>query len=268
MPITRGCALQSLSNLARPTVEVKMAKIHQALWFRFLLLTILSSMAWAQFPVTDDTYVSWAEPTTINGNRPSLVVKQSSKGTTLIKLDVSQLTNAGVTSTAVSKAYLKLYTSAVTGQGTFDLYRVTSSWQEGVVTYNTVPTMALVTAGGTCPSGIQCVNTASKYVQVDITSLLQGWLSGSFTNYGLALKPNTTTISVTFEGKESTTTSHAPELDVVLNTSLAQLQGQITPAQVAQGTYNINISGTAATATQFDHATNQCSPNFFAIGIT
>jgi len=80
-----------------------MAKIHQALWFRFLLLTILSSMAWAQLPVTDDTYVSSAAPTTNNGNSPSLVVQKSSNGTTLIKLDLSQLTAAGVSSTAVSK---------------------------------------------------------------------------------------------------------------------------------------------------------------------
>src|SRR5437870_5461298 len=248
MPITRGCALQSLSNLARPTVEVKMAKIHQALWFRFLLLTILSSMAWAQLPVTDDTYVSSAAPTTNNGNSPSLVVQKSSNGTTLIRLDLSQLTAAGVSNTAVSKATLKLYTSAVTGQGTFDLYRIDSSWAEGTVTYNTSPAMALITAGAAACPGVQCVNTASKYVQVDITSLVQDWLAGGHANNGLALKPNATTISVTFEGKESTTTSHAPELDVVLNTSLAQLQGQITPAQVAPGTYNISITGNAATA--------------------
>src|SRR2546425_9962960 len=281
MPITRGCALQSLSNLVRPTVEVKMAKIHQALWFRFLLLTILSSMAWAQLPVTDDTYVSSAAPTTNNGNSPSLVVQKSSNGTTLIKLDLSQLTAAGVSSTAVSKATLKLYTSAVTGQGTFDLYRIDSSWAEGTVTYNTSPAMALITAGAAACPGVQCVNTASKYVQVDITSLVQDWLAGGHANNGLALKPNATTISVTFEGKESTTTSHAPELDVVLNTSLAQLQGQITPAQVAPGTYNINAA-TANSATTAGSATtasnagvagalaltpSQCGATLFATGI-
>src|SRR5437667_5653393 len=91
------------------------------------ILALLSSAAWAQLPVTDDTYVSSAAPTTNNGNSPSLVVQKSSNGTTLIKLDLSQLTAAGVSSTAVSKATLKLYTSAVTGQGTFDLYRIDSS---------------------------------------------------------------------------------------------------------------------------------------------
>src|SRR6185436_15692026 len=147
----------------------------------------------------------------------------------LMKFDISQLLNAGVSSSEVSKATLKLYTTAVTGQGTFDVYQITSSWTEGTVTYNTRPPMTLITAGGTCPSGLQCVSTASKYLLVDITSLLQSWLNAPSSNYGLALKPNATTISVTLESKESTTTSHAPEVDVVLNTNLSQLQGVITP---------------------------------------
>jgi hypothetical protein len=250
-------------------MEATMAKIHPALRLCFLLLTLLSSMARGQLPVTDDTYVSSAGPTTNNGNNPSLVVQQSSNGTTLIRLDTSQLQAAGVTSGEVSKATLKLYTSAVTGQGTFDLYQITSSWQEGTVTYNTKPSMTLVTAGTACPSGIQCVNTASKYIQVDITSLLQGWLTTPASNYGLALKPNATTISVTFESKESTTTSHAPELDVVLNTSLAQLQGQIGPSQVGPGTYNISISGTAALAGALSNLSPiQCPAGQVAIGVT
>src|SRR5207253_6482907 len=141
---------------------------------------------------------------------------------------------------------------------------------------------ALITAGAAACPGVQCVNTASKYVQVDITSLVQDWLAGGHANNGLALKPNATTISVTFEGKESTTTSHAPELDVVLNTSLAQLQGQITPAQVAPGIYNISITGNATSATTAGSATtassagvagalaltpSQCGATLFATGI-
>src|SRR5439155_1497573 len=106
--------------------------------------------------------------------------------------------------------------------------------------------------------------TASKYVQVDITSLLQGWLTTPSSNLGLALKPNATTISVTFESKESTTTSHAPELDVVYNTSLAQIPGQIGPAQVGPGVYNINISGSAATLAM----TSQCLGGAYATGIS
>src|SRR5258708_13701272 len=274
--MTRGelCALNMLSDFAGSNVEAKMAKFHRELWLRFLLLTLLSSMAWAQLPVTDDSYVSSAQPTTNNGNNPSLVVQQSSNGMTLIKLDLSPLQAAGVTSSAIDKAYLKLYTSAVTGQGTFDLYKVTSSWAEGTVTYNTMPSMTLVTSGTTCPSGVQCVNTASKYVQVDITSLLQAWVTTPSSNFGLALKPNSTTISVTFESKESTTTTHAPELNIIYNNNLAQIPGLIGPSQVATnlGPYSISIAGNAATATLANALSNQspqqCLGGQVAIGIT
>jgi hypothetical protein len=276
-----------------------MAKIHQALWFRFLLLTILSSMAWAQLPVTDDTYVSSAAPTTNNGNSPSLVV-QAPGGWTLIKLDLSQLPT-GTPSSAVTKATLKLYVTAATAQGSFDLFRVDTAWKEGTLTYSssTTPyqsaqtlTFSLVNPGTACPSTNQCVTTASKYVIVDVTSIVKDWLdfqngvAGAHANNGIALKPSSgSSISVTLDSKESTTSSHAPEIDFVLNTSLSQIQGQIGPNQVAPGTYNISITGNAASATSATTAgsattassagvagalaltPSQCGATLFATGI-
>src|SRR5439155_23260687 len=40
------------------------------------------------------------------------------------------------------------------------------------------------------------------------------------------------------------------------------------PSKLTPGTNAINISGTAATPSQFDHVTNQCAANMFSIGIT
>src|SRR5437868_7661319 len=221
-----------------------MTKIFRALWFS-VVVTTLCGIALAQLPVTDDSYVTSAQPTTNNGNSTSLVVQKASNGTALIRIDVSQLTGAGILPGQVSKAYLKVYATAVTGQGTFDLYKITSSWAEGTVTYNTTPSMTLVTSGTTCPSGAQCIGAASKYFVFDITSLVQGWITAPASNFGLALKPNATTISATLESKESTTTSHAPEVDVVLNASLAQIPGSITESQVTNLTTdlaNLNFS--------------------------
>src|SRR5437868_13898010 len=154
----RACPGVVRTNLA----EVVMTKIFRALWFS-VVVTTLCGIALAQLPVTDDSYVTSAQPTTNNGNSTSLVVQQASNGTTLIKVDLTQLQAAGVTGSQISKAYLKVYATAVTGQGTFDLYQITSSWQESTVTYNTKPSMILVTAGATCPSGTQCINASSKY---------------------------------------------------------------------------------------------------------
>jgi len=149
-----------------------MTKIFRALWLS-VVVTTLCGIALAQLPVTDDSYVTSAQPTTNNGNSTSLVVQKASNGTALIRIDVSQLTGAGIIPGQVSKAYLKVYATAVTGQGTFDLYKITSSWAEGTVTYNTTPSMTLVTSGTTCPSGTQCIGAASKYFVFDITSLVR-----------------------------------------------------------------------------------------------
>src|SRR5437868_11977876 len=236
----RACPGVVRTNLA----EVVMTKIFRALWLS-VVVTTLCGIALAQLPVTDDSYVTSAQPTTNNGNSTSLVVQKASNGTALIRIDVSQLTGAGILPGQVSKAYLKVYATAVTGQGTFDLYKITSSCAEGTVTYNTTPSMTSVTSGTTCPSGAQCIGAASKYFVFDITSLVQGWITAPASNFGLALKPNATTISATLESKESTTTSHAPEVDVVLNASLAQIPGSITESQVTNLTTdlaNLNVS--------------------------
>src|SRR5438093_2201082 len=88
-------------------------------------------------------------------------------------------------------------------------------------------------------------------------------------NIATALKPSTSSsTSATFESKESTTTGHDSDLKIDYPTSLSSLPGTIGPSQVAAGTYAINISGTAATASQFDHLTNQCGANLFSTGIT
>ena len=148
-------------------------------------LVLFASSAFAQLQVTDDTYVTSASPTSINGTSPSLVV-QTPGGLTLIRFDLSQLTNAGVTPAMISKAYVKVYLTAVTAQGKFDVYTVNASWGEKTVTYNTRPALGAAVAGAT---GIN-VTTASTYVIVDITALLQSWLSGAQTNYGIALVPS------------------------------------------------------------------------------
>src|SRR5438067_1047591 len=185
-------------------------------------LVLFASSAFAQLQVTDDTYVTSASPTSINGTSPSLVV-QTPGGLTLIRFDLSQLTNAGVTPAMISKAYVKVYLTAVTAQGKFDAYAVNATWGEKTVTYNTRPALGAAVAGAT---GIN-VTTASSYVIIDITALLQSWLSGAQPNYGLALGPSTgSSISATAESKESTTTGHVSELEILFVGSL--LNGSTT----------------------------------------
>ncbi len=238
--------------------------------FTTVVLSLVPSAALGQLTVTDDTYVSGAAPTTINGSVGSLVVQGSTTNKpsySYVRFDLMSL--GAVSSSQVQKATLRLYVSAVTVAGGFDVIEVTSpaGWAEGTLSYNT--SGASTPAGTLLAGNVPVSYPAGKYeyVLIDVTQAVKDWLNG-VPNNGLVLKPNGTSISVAFSSKEDTTYSHDPELNVVLNNSLSQIPGQIGPSQVSAGNYGINISGTAATASQFDHVTSQCLGNQFAVGIT
>jgi hypothetical protein len=242
------------------------------------MLAVIPGAAWGQLAVTDDTYVSGATPTTINGSSGSLVVQGgTSPSYTFIKFNLTSLTGSGVTSSAIQKAYLKVYVSAVTAAGGFNTLRVNGTWIEASLTYGSCTSAGtgcyLATNASSISTATQTVSyptPSSKYVYflVDVTPAVQAWITTPSSNYGLVLKPNDANISVAFSSKEDTTYSHDPELNIVFDTSLSQIPGQIGPSQVASGLYGININGTAATAMQFDHVTNQCAANLFSTGIT
>src|ERR1700756_1792998 len=103
-----------------------MASIHRSVGFRLLLLTFLSSFASAQLVPSGDTYVTGASPTTNNGSSTSLVVQGSSVGKPsirYIKFDLTPLT--AIAGSQVQKAYLRVYVTAVTASGGFNVIEVT-----------------------------------------------------------------------------------------------------------------------------------------------
>lgn len=63
------------------------------------------------------------------------------------------------------------------------------------------------------------MTAASKdnFLLIDITQLVQSWANGTVPNYGVALALTTSTgsFSFSFDSKESTLTSHQPELEIV-----------------------------------------------------
>ena len=63
-------------------------------------------------------------------------------------------------------------------------------------------------------AGVFSVGQAGAFVAVDVTSLVQGWVSSPATNFGLALSAGTAMVQ--FDSKENDLTAHAPTLDVEL----------------------------------------------------
>ncbi|XWK49357.1 DNRLRE domain-containing protein [Tunturiibacter empetritectus] len=75
------------------------------------------------------------------------------------------------------------------------------------MTYGTLP--ALGSAVKTV-----AVGQAGAYVVVDVTGLVQGWVSAPATNNGVALTAGTAVVQ--FDSKENDLTGHAAVLDVAL----------------------------------------------------
>jgi hypothetical protein len=62
--------------------------------------------------------------------------------------------------------------------------------------------------------------TAVQYVTLDVTSLVQGWVTAPATNFGLAL--TSTAADVLLDSKENDETGHAASLDITITSMVQQ----------------------------------------------
>jgi hypothetical protein len=210
-----------------------------------LTLSLLARTgAHAQITPSADSYTNTVDPTTNYGAKTLLDVDGASQITYI------QFNLASIPSTAsVSQATLKLYVNGVTTAGSFNVDYVNSAWAESTIDSSNAPPL-----GTNIASNVN-VTTAEKnqYILIDVTSAVQAWLSGSETNNGLALVANST-FNATFDSKENTTTSHAPELDI----AFAGGEGTITGVTTASGS---GLTGGGSSGTLNLSLTNTCATN-------
>jgi hypothetical protein len=208
------------------------------------LIVFLWTAAYAQITPLGDAYINTATPTT-NLGAATLLDINGAKQTTYIQFNL-----ASIPSTAsVSQATLKLYVNAVTTAGSFNVDYVNGAWSEGTIDASNAPPLGAAIAPNVA------VTTADKnqYILVNVTSAVQAWLNGSETNNGLALVANSS-FSATFDSKESTTTSHSPELDI----AFAGGDGTITGITTASGS---GLTGGGTNGTLNLSLTNGCATN-------
>jgi hypothetical protein len=125
---------------------------------------------------------------------------------------------------------------------------VNGSWAESTITSSLSPVLGTTIA----PSVPITAASKNQYILIDVTSALQAWLSGSQANDGIALVANGT-FSASFDSKESTTTSHPPELDVVFAgggggiTGITTASGSGLIGGGTSGTLNLSLTNACAT---------------------
>ena len=175
-------------------------------WVTVAVLFMLTSGAsWAtDATVSGDASVNSAHPAVNYGRLSNLLV--GGGGTTLIQFDLSSLP-AGTTASQIGKATLKLYINRIDASGSVSVLPVSSAWTESAVTYNTIPSLGTAIATFT-------PTLDEQYAVVDITSLVQSWVTTPASNDGIAL--TSAAGVVLFDSKENDETSHAAHLDITV----------------------------------------------------
>ena len=212
------------------------------------LVVLLSAFCWltsahAQLTPSADAYIDTASPSTNYGTSPVLDVESSQA--TYIRFNLSSIPT-GYTGADVTKATLRLYVNAVTTAGNFNVDYVNSAWSESTIAAGNAPP-----PGSTIVAGVSLITAdTNQYVLVDITSAVQAWLNGTEPSDGIALVSNSL-LSASFDSKESTTTSHPPELDIVF-TEGGGVTGVLTPSGSglmgggSSGSLNLSLTNACA----------------------
>lgn len=151
------------------------------------------------------------DPTKANLNFGSLTTMSAGALTTmtartLVRFDVSALPSTAI----ITSATLVMRKGAGSGAGALNLYQVTSSWNETSVTWNSL-------GGAWAPAAVASFLPSSVpltgFTAIDLSVLVQQWVSGSAPAYGVMLDQPGSGKS-TYGSSDAGVLSNRPKLDV------------------------------------------------------
>jgi hypothetical protein len=206
------------------------------------LILLACTAAFGQITPLGDTYTSSTDPSTNYGAQKTLDV-DAAKEITYIQFNLASVPPGA----SLSQATLKLYVNTVTTAGAFEVYDVNGTWTESGLTYALAPAL-----GSVIDSNV-AITTADKnqFILIPMTSTVQGWVNTPATNNGIALVA-VGSFNATFDSKETTTTSHPPELDIVFAGGGGGITGIDTAAGSGligggtSGTLNLSLTNVCA----------------------
>ncbi len=220
-------------------------------WMAWLLLFWACSTASAtQATLTGDTFLSSSRPSNTFGSLSNLYVGNGN--TALLQFDLSELP-PGTTAGQIAGATLRLYVNRIFTTGTVTLEPVSSAWSEASASASLAPALGPAFGSFTPAQGY-------TFITIDVTSLVQGWVSAPASNFGVALA--SASASVVFDSKENDATGHPAQLDI----TLAGPQGLPGPAGLTGATGPIGPIGPSGPAGA-QGATGPAGPQG-AIGLT
>jgi hypothetical protein len=200
--------------LLRRSVALKYSSIGCLLALSVATIFTCSTAHATDVVLTGDAHVSLTRSATNFGTLANLYVGNGN--TALLQFDINTLPS-GLTASQVSRATLTVFVNRVNSGGTVSLSPVTSAWSESGVTYATIPTI------GT-PINSFTAGTAGQYITLDVTSVVQSWITTPASNFGLAL--SAPVANVLLDSKENDETGHTAKLDITITSMGSQgLQG-------------------------------------------
>lgn len=227
---------------------------------------LFGSTAYAtEVALTGDAHVNLSRSSTNFGTLANLYVGNGN--TALLQFNLSTLPS-GLTAGQISRATLTLFVNRVNNGGAVNLSPVSSAWSESTVTYATLPAIGAAVNSFTAAA-------AGQYVTVDVTSLVQGWVTTPASNNGFAL--TSSVANVLLDSKENDETGHAAELDITINSTgatgpqgpagLQGIQGvpgvigPVGPAGASGATGATGATGYLSQVTTYNAGTNYAQGN-------
>jgi hypothetical protein len=164
---------------------------------------------------TQDAYIAEEEPTTNFCSVPTLRVDgDDPPGTgrelrTLIRWDLSDIpAGSEVTSATIT---INVTNPTV---GTYELYAISSPWEECQVTWNDGPGRGNVLRGTVGPASM---GTHTIILNNDGVTLVQAWIDGFTPNHGLMMVGSDVTDGLGFNSREASPASNRPRLTITFD---------------------------------------------------
>jgi hypothetical protein len=219
------CIVSNMLKIRR-LLRPQEGPLKRPLFPKYLLTTLLAtvlvpSAAHAtEVALTNDAHVNSTRTTTNFGTLANLYVGGGNNA--FLQFDLTTLP-IGTTSSQVSRAILTVYVNRINTAGAVTISPVTSAWNELTVTYAAQPAIG-------APFATFTPVNAGGYITIDVTSLVQGWITTPASNDGIAL--TSATAAVLLDSKENDETGHSAKLDITITSTGAS---GATGAQGIQG---------------------------------